>query len=331
MKKNRFYLSERDQGVPEKYIPLTDFLSNPQYALPGYSKEEWAIGYKSLDAMRNKTFSQAKKRFELVSSNNFASFWNGNLDAINEAGINEFTKLPSMRVLGGVMIAFETKSDNPRRKNSRYISFGISKFNYEKYVKKIKDSISEGRVVESVVLRDSHKQRSSDMFNFSLVKIEIDNPSRNTKQIVSIHKTDLYLEFEKWCKIKGKTKKQGIYEALQYLLAQNPIEPKEMEKLISKKNIFGGYEVIIDTKNEEKTTCSVSMPTFLYDTIKAIIRRFNSDPENISKKNLTVSTLVAQALSHYIKYIPLKYVDPIAYKEYIKIKAVEEYNEKMKK
>ena len=328
MKPFDFYLSRNDEYVPDKYIPLSDFFLNPKYALPGYSEEEWVIGFKTLDEMRKKTFSQAKKRFVASGAKSFASFWNGNLDAINDAGINQFTKLSAFRELSGCMIAFEEKIISvTNRRNNRFISFGILIDNYEKYAESLRNAILNGSIPEKVNLYDPHKRRLNDLFAAPTTHFEFDGKDRKSQHKVTVNKIDLYYEFERWCKLKGKTKKQGIYEAIQALLEQNPIGSDDSQNVIAKKNEFGSLECVISSREAGEVTPSIKMPAPVYDCSAAIIRRFNSDPANISKKRLTMSAYVTQALSAFNKRVPLKYADPIAYQEYLAIKQAEEYND----
>lgn len=327
MKPFDFYLSKNDEYVPDKYIPLSDFFLNPKYALPGYSEEEWVMGFKTLNEMRKKTFSQAKKRFVTAGAKSFASFWNGNLDAINDSGINQFAKLSAFRELSSCMIAFEERIISATNKrNNRFISFGISKDNYNKYAESLRIAIMSGSIPEKVKLYDNHKRRLNDLFSAPTTHFEFDGKDRKSQHKVTVNKIDLYYEFERWCKLKGKTKKQGIYEAIQALLDQNPINSDDSQNVLTKRNEFGSLECVISSRESGEVNATVKMPASIYDGATAIIRRFNSDPANISKNRLTMSAYVSQAVAAFNKRVPLKYSDPVAYKEYIAIKESEEYN-----
>lgn len=327
MEKFDFYLSKNDEYVPDNYIPLSDFFMNAKYALPGYSEEEWVIGFKTLDEMRKKTFSQAKKRFVASGAKSFSSFWNGNLDAINESGINQFVKLSAFRELSSCMIAFETKIVSAiNKRNNRYISFGILKQNYDNYSESLRISILEGSIPKKVSLYDPHKRRLNDFFSSPTAQIYFDGKDKKSQHRININKIDLYYQFEQWCKIKGKTKKQGIYEAIQALFEKYPIDLKSTENISSKKNEFGSLECVINSREIGYTTVTVKIPSAIYDNSISIIRRFNSDPSNISQKCLNTSLYVSQAVAAFNKRVPLKYSDPIAYQEYLKIKEADEYN-----
>lgn len=332
MKSFDFYLSKKDEFVPENYISLTELLLNPDYALPGYSKEEWVIGYKALDSMRRKTFTQAKNIMNNLNLKSFSYFWNGNLDAINERGFNEFYKLSSLRDLCSCMIAFEEKIVSQQNKrNNRYISFGISKSNYNKYYDNLKKSIELGTIPKKIRLSDSHKKRSSDLLFAPTISINLSGKNASNENKIVINKIGLYYQFEEWCKLKGKTKKQGIYEAMQCLLNQNPISKEESNNIVEVKNPFSSLEYGVLEKKEGTSRTSIDIDSDVYEKSKGIIRRFNSDPGNISKKKLTFSTYVSQAVAAYNARVPLRYSDPIAYREYQEIKEAERYNESISK
>lgn len=332
MKSFDFYLSKKDEFVPENYISLTDLLLNPDYALPGYSKEEWVIGYKALDSMRRKTFTQAKNIMNNLNLKSFSYFWNGNIDAINEKGMNEFYKLSSFRDLCSCMIAFEEKIVSQQNKrNNRFISFGISKTNYNKYYNNLKEAIEKGAIPKKIRLADSHKRRSSDFGFNPRVTVSFSGENSSIDNKIVIDKIDLYRNFEEWCKLKGKTKKQGIYEAIQCLLKQNPVTQKEEKDIVSVKNPFSSLELGISEKKEGTSHTAIEIDSDVYEKSKGIIRRFNSDTDNISKKKLTFSTYVSQAVAAYNARVPLRYSDPIAYKEYLEIKEAEKYNQSIQK
>lgn len=328
LKKFEFYISRKDEFVPDNYIPLTELLLNPEYALPGYSKEEWVMGYKALDSMRKKTFNQTKRIMDSLGIRSFSYFWNGNLDAINEKGMNEFYKLSSFRDLCSCMIAFEEKIVSQKNeRNNRFISFGISKTNYNKYYNNLKKSIETGTIPKKIRLADSHKRRSSDFSFNPKVTIGFSGENSSIDNKIVIDKIDLYRQFEEWCRLKGKTKKHGIYEAIQCLLSQSPITQDEQKNILSAKNPFSSLELGISEKKEGTSHTAIEIDSDVYEKSKGIIRRFNSDTENISKKKLTFSAYVSQAVAAYNARVPLRYSDPIAYKEYLEIKEAEKYNQ----
>lgn len=330
MKSFDFYLSEKDQGVPDSYISLTDFFMNPEYALPGYSKEEWALGFKTFDEMRKKTFRNAKRLFLKTAANSFASFWNGNIDALNESQINEFSKLSSFRDLCGFMIAFETiKTSVINKRNNRYISFGISKSNYNIYKYTLELSIKRGEVATKFNLSDSHKRRLNDLYMAPKVAIYFDGEKRRDQYSVTVDKIDLYHQFEFWCRTNGKTRKQGIYEAIQVLLKQCPLGPNKGENSNVSVDEISSLTYVINSRETGKQSASINIPASIYDDANKIIRRYNNDPQNVTKDKLNFSMYVAQAVAAFNKRVPLKYSDPIAYQNYLEIKEAEQYNNKI--
>ena len=57
-----------------------------------------------------------------------------------------------------------------------------------------------------------------------------------------------------------------------------------------------------------------------------IVKRFNFDPDNITKPKLNIHNYISQAIVRQNKSISKKYSDPEAYKEYIQLKEIEKYN-----
>lgn len=325
MKRFETYLSEIDV-VPEKYIPITEIFSNPKYKLAGYTDNEWVIGKKTIYELRRKTFYQTRKKFHEIGSKSFALFWNGNIDGINELGLNEFFKLSAFRELSSCMICFEEKIVSQiNKRNNRYVSFGILKSNYEKYSESLRVAYENGDFPKPVNLYDPHKRRLNDLFNSPKVTLKIDGDKRKNQHAISIYKTDLYYRFEKWCKDNGKNKKEGLYAAMQALLKDEPTTKLENPKNTAQQ--FSSLESPISIRETGEVSLCIKIPALVYDTAMAVIRRFNSDPNNISKKKLSTSLYAAQAIADFNQRVPLKYIDPIAYKEYLEIKEIEKYNE----
>lgn len=326
-KRMKIYISKKDEYVPDNYIGIWDIFTDPQYALPGYSAEEWCLGIKTLDEMRVKTFSAVKKRFDISGAYNFASYWNGNLDAINEMGLNQFTKLSCFSDLSKAIICFDKTIENKRTKiKSKYVSFGINKEIYSKYSNSLSEAIKTGEPLQKVSLFDRHKRRLNDLFSCPITSIKYSDPRTGDKRTVSIDKNETFLRFEQWCKIKGKKKKTGFCEAMALIMEQNPVDGLEDIKAFERNKGIDGKEVVLDISYDSKVKIYSLIPEQVSKMMFAIIRRYNSDPENQTKQQLTPSLYIAQAVADFNKRVPLKYSDPIAYKEYIAIKESENYN-----
>ena len=322
MKKFDYYLSKNDENVPENYIPLTKILTDKNYAIKGFDGEKIVLGIKSVDSMRKKMFSETKKIFVAANLKKFSSFWNGNIDAINNSGFNEFYKMSFFRDLSSVIICFEIIKQSVQKRPNRIISFGISKKNYETYVQKLNQAIEINDKSFSFKMNDPYKRKKNDMFSFKDATIQI---GENT---ITLKKNQIYNKFEKWAKLKGKTKQQAIYEAIQLLMEKDPVEKEDLNNIIVPNSNFSSMNNIITVRQEGETSVTVRIPNQLYDTANNVIRRYNSDPSKISKDRLSMSAYVSQAIVEYNKKVPLKYIDPVAYREYMKIKLSEKYNSK---
>lgn len=328
-KRNNTYLSGKDEFVPEKYIPLTEIFSDGSYALPGNDPDRWCLGSVTLDNMRRATFREVKRRYELSGANTFASFWNGNLDAINQMGLNQFSKLSSFKDLAGSIICFDHIVLNSKKTHKiNYVSFGIKKEIYERYYMELKHSISEGRLMKDVNTYDPKKRRLNDTFQTQKTTIRFDSLDPKRPYLVAVAKNELFLRFEKWCNLNRIKKSDAIYEAIKLIMEQNPIEELEpLESFKIKSGITTNQVVFLGEKSQNKKFLS-EIPTNIYNDMCGIIRRFNLDPVNADKKRLSISTYVAQAVLAFNKSVPLKYINPELYDEYKKVKESEKYNEK---
>lgn len=326
-KKLPILLSQSDEFVPETYIPISDIFSYSKYALPGYSESEWCLGKKALKKMREETFKEVKKRFEISGAKSFSKFWNGNLDAINSIGINEFSKLSCFAELCTAMICFEERKKNTTNENKRiFISFGIKRDIYAAYYKSLKNSLKNGSVPDKVNLFDYHKRKNNDVFQEPRGTISITDEN-GSKHSISIPKNEVFYRFERWCMIKRIKKSQAIYNAMNLLMEANPVEGLDGVKAFVRDTGLKSREVVLNIANNTDSKILISIPGEILNDMESIIYRYNSDPENKGKNQLTKSIYAAQAISAYNKRIPLKYSDPIAYKAYIEIKQSEMYNE----
>lgn len=320
------FLSKDDSVVPDNFIGIHSIFSEEKYALPGYSAEEWCLGGKALDEMRVKTYKETKKRFDLSGANSFAAYWNCNLDSINDLGINEFSKLSCFSELCTAMMCFEKTIQNKHNTNKRkYVGFGIRKKIYENYYKSIKESIETGNIPKKVDLFDPKKKRRSELSIVQKTTLYFDSDNPNRKYAIEVGKNELYLMFEQWCKLSGETKKDALYKAMRLLMEQNPIKGLEDSKLFARNIDVEKNEIIVNSKCKQSSV-KVNMSGELYEQILGIIKRYNLDPENASKSKLNISSYATQAFSLFNKKIPLKYSDPVAFKEYLKLKDETEYN-----
>lgn len=330
-KKIPVFLSNKDEYVSDNYIGIYELATNGDYALAGYSKEQWCLGYKAVDELRRKTFIEARKRFELSGASSFNSYWNGNLDAINELGINQFVKLPAFFDLCQAMICFETTIQNKTNSNKRkYVSFGISKDIFKRYSESLRIAFETGSAVQPVSLYDKHKKRFNKLFEMPRTALKFEGQKAGEYRWVEIHKNEIFLMFEQWCRLKKKTKKQALYEAMALIMKTDPANGLDDIKAFTRKIDVNSNEVVLTGEINGCKTIKVELPIEVSNKVDDIVRRYNSDPENSGKPNLTASVYAAQAINSFNNKISLKYSDPVAYKEYLAIKEIENYNKNIK-
>lgn len=329
--KYKLVLSEKDQYVPDNYASITEIFTNPEYALPGYDPETWCLGEKRLKEMRTKTFAAVKKRFDYTQLKKFDSYWNHNLDAINQLGLNEFAKLSCFIELASVMMAFEERIEMSTRKGKRkVISFGIKKDLYKKYSDSLKEAIETGQEPKKVKLYERKKKLLNDIFESSQkTTLCFEAGENGRKRYVEIDKNSIFLAFEQWCKLKGKTKKRGIYDAMLLMMQTNPADGLGDIKAYARTTDIDRQEVIVLDESREDVGKFFKCPLSLSKKMIDIVGRYNSDQDNIVNEKLTERVFIINAISFYIKHLPLKYTDPVAYKEYTSIKEAEKYNQEI--
>ena len=324
MKKQlNIYLSSKDEDVPGDYVGVYEIFSNPEYALPGYSSDEWVLGFKRLDSMRVNTFRNVKKRYLEDKANGFAAYWNSNLDAINAMRLNEFHELSAFSDLSSIMICFETIRENSKAgTKSRWVSFGVRKDQYKKYSDSLRNALNSGEMMKPVKLSD-RKKRKRGTLKFAAFYMDSSKPG--IKRQVLIPKNEVYDRFVQWCGVKGISKRDAFYKAMVVLMDSDPvnIESAQARTCSDLKYFKDHMSVLPDDKTHREYR--FTMRRDVVDYADEIIHRFNNDPENLGRKKLDRNLYVAQAIMSYNKRVPLKYSDPVAYEEYIKMQKEIEY------
>lgn len=330
-KRNPIFLSEKDEYVPDEYIGIYEIFSNPKCALPTHTPEKWCLGKTKLKELRGKTFKSVRSRFLESKASDFSRYWNSNLDAINNLGINEFFKISCFTELAQAMICFKTSIKNKTNGKKRVIiSFGIKKSIYRSYYDSLEKSLETGEIPEKVNLYDRHKRRVVDIDKLPRTMIRFESEVPNQYKWVEIYKNEIFTMFEQWCKLKKKTKKQGLYEAMALLMKSQPIKEMESDLEVYSNQIdIHTTDFVQENSGSGDMLLKATVPKKIVSLSHEIITRYNSDPNNKAKTLLTTDLYVAQAINEFNKNIPLKYSDPIAYEEYLNIKKTQTYNENM--
>lgn len=324
MKKQlNIYLSNKDEEIPSEYVGIYEIFSDPAYTMPGYSPDEWLLGFKRLDSMRVNTFRNVKKRYLEDKANGFAAYWNSNLDAINAMRLNEFHELSAFSDLASIMICFETVRENPKSgAKSKWVSFGVRRDQYEKYSQAVRDALKSGQMLKPIKLSD-RKKRARGTLKFAAFYMDSSKPG--IKRQVLIPKNEVYDRFVQWCGVKGISKRDAFYKAMVSLMDSDPvnIESAQARNCSDLKYFKDHMSVLPDDKTHREYR--FTMRRDIVDYADEIIHRFNNDPENLGRKKLDRNLYVAQAIMSYNKRVPLKYSDPVAYEEYIKMQKEIEY------
>ena len=326
----KMVLSQKDETVPEDYIPLYSLLSESKYALPT-CKDNWCVGEKRLRRMRTDTYKEVKKRYDLCGSKDFARFWNGNLDAINSLGINLFARLGTFQELATAMICFQStevsKYSGDKRK---VISWGIKDSLYRQYYRSHLEAARTGEPPKEVSLYDAKKKRIGNLSRNPEAKISIMDGGK--KRVITLDKNAVYSQFEHWCKLRKLDKRTGLYQAMRLIMEKYP-EPDLGELSAYERKCDLDYcEVVIPkVTTEDRVVVKFKMPRNMHVQMSQIIQRYNLDSENIGKPKMTVEKYMIQATNLLNQKSPLKYSNPSLYKKYQEAKEAEMYNERISK
>lgn len=329
-KKINTALTYKDETVGEGYIGIYELFTDPKYALPQYTADEWVLSEKRLRELRFNTFRNVKKREELSNANSFANFWNRNLEAINSLGLNEFDKLIVFKNLGQIMMAFEKVVDNKHSQGKRrMVSFGIKLETYRKYYQMCLDAKKAGTEMGDVKLIDSKKRSGRDLIVERYMKAMVDGVE------VRVQNNALMQQFEHWRKLKNLTRAKAMLLAVECLMEKYPMAEIKDRKCYQKVTDINNEELIelIVSKEYEndggQVFVSLKIPEKLNKQVREIILRYNNDPDNITKTQLSMQTYIIQSLMLMNSKVPLKYSNYKAYQEYSDIKNIEEYNQKV--
>lgn len=321
-------LTFKDETVDDGFIPIYELFSDSKYALPTIGKDKWCINENKLRRMRLETYREIKKRCELCGATSYAKFWNGNLDSINELGLNKFAYVAGFGELANIMLCFEKKVKNQNNdKYRRLVSWGIRKSTYREYYMSQREALETGNPPKEVRLYEAKKKRAGNVFKQAIRNLEFKEDGK--EYTLHVNENAVYRQFEHWCKIKGIEKKNGIYQAMRLIMEEEPVTSGELKELgaYERKCDLDYSEILIpETTGKKYIEIRCSIPKSVHTKMKEIIKRHNSDIDNIGKPCMTVDKYLTQSVELLNQKAPLKYSNPELYEKYIEAKEAQEYN-----
>ena len=330
VKAYRIDLSLKDEVVPKDYISIYKIFTEEKYALPNCEKGQWCMGEETLRKTRYKIFNEVKERFEFCKAQNFSKFWNGNLDAFNDLGINIFATYPLFSELAGAMICFEKNEKNKTNgKVRKLIGWGIKDSLYREYYKAQLESIETGNPPREVCLYDPKKKRVGNVYKQRQDKIKF--TENGETRLITLDKNAIFCQFEHWCKLKGLKKQEGMYQAMLYIMANYPADNlKELGAYERKCEDLNYTEVLVPERtNEDNIVVMSRLPKREHKLMSNIIHRYNADVENSCKPRLSIDKYIVNAVHQLNLNMPLRYSDPKRYKDWLDAKEAQEYNKKV--
>lgn len=306
-------LSDKDEFVPDTHIGMYQLVTNPK---------DPAIYMAELQCqkMRKETFDAVATLYKKYGSPDFQIFWNYNLEAINELGLNKFTTHTRLLPIVGIMECFEKKMKLKSNGSMRYvISFGVEKKKLSDYLREVKFSKKTGKEVPPPRLELKHPNKSRDLILFgeTILKTEGGN--------LVIDKNAVYNQFSHWCSLNGVTKKTGATMALKFFVENHKIDGLgDVED----------YDILTEldrpvlaakrkTENIDETI-KVRIDGNLLAKAKDIVKKYNRDVANIAKETLTMAGYINNAIHLLNEHMPLKYRDPELYEQKRQLELLEQ-------
>lgn len=300
-------LSEKDEYIPKTHIGMYSIFRNPK-------NENVYMGEDQCQNVRKKTFNSVLAVFKEYNSPDYADLWNYNISAINDCGYNYFITNPKIAPIGDLIECFEeiveTNSGRGKLQGGKvlYVSFGINKELLMQYFKNADEAKKNGTEIKIPKLKPPPpKSREAVLFGKETF-------TRKDGGGVVIERNAIYNRFEHWCKLQGIGQGEGLLMALETLFKCYPVN--ELHEL-AYYNVVTEFDSLVFRPKIEKGTEEVTtnLSKVIYGKTKEIIVRYNLDPDNLPKGNMTLDTYINNALYLLNSKMPMKYQDPDFVKE----------------
>ena len=286
---------------------------------------EWRMRKDMVEKMRRETYSNVLKLYNKYGSKDFDAFYNVHAEEIVALGLNRFVMHDKIAPIAHLIECFQTKWTSPStHKKRRVISFGIRWDILSAYGKAVQEARDNGtKLVLPELPRNGQEPRKS-LAIFGTAAVEIND---GEKHMLKPERTALYNQFVAWCKADGISVPQGLMQAMDLIIKQRPHEEvKEIEHYRIVTEFDKQIMIPTDMPDQEKY---IKVNGELYAKTMDIIRRYNADPRNLVKGNISFSVYCNNALVTQNSKAPLKYRDPEAYEQMMRTKEAEEYNRRV--
>ena len=313
------FLTRADEYIPsDTHIGITELMQCKD--LP-----EWRMRKDMIEKMRKETYSNVLKLYNKYGSRDFDLFFNVHADEICALGLNRFVMHDKIAPIAHLIECFQSKwRSEHTKKIRRAISFAIRLDVLEAYGNAVQESRDNGtKLVLPELPRNGREPRKSFAI-FGSADIEIND---GEKHVLKPERNALYNQFVAWCKAEGVSVPQGLMQAMDLIIQQRPHEEvKEIEHYRIVTEFDKQIMIPTDMPDQEKY---IKVNGELYARTMDIIRRYNADPRNLVKGNISFSVYCNNALVTQNSKAPLKYRDPEAYEQMMRTKEAEEYNRRV--
>lgn len=276
---NRYRL-DTSERVPEDYYGIIDILSSNTIHESMETIQEY----------RKNTFRNIITEMRKENTTDIQSWWYTHINAPNieipygsdKIWFLKNSYLSKIIKLIEIFIDARPSGSGKKRKDMYYISFGVSKENFETYFK------SNGSVVP-VVKRQRRKDVGGHDHKYDHIIVD-GTPSGKQVRVPMVPELQRWKD---WCKLNGYQYGGAVLEAMKAQIESNPVEGlPPIEKYTTKT-----VTLVSNLKPNESKNLLLSLKADQYNDAKNIIEKYNKVNRVSIEKKMSMAEYVNKAVS----------------------------------
>lgn len=307
---HKYLINKRDGDVPYNYYRLYDIFKNDKMEVSEDEFINWKI--KSID--------EVEKLMNNESINDFQFYWNSHCHLF-DSNTNYFARNIKFAPVAHMVEAFENKYNGEKKiyLGKSFISFGIKRSIFNDYA--IKGIIPQKKLKEEQIIIPDNKRYK----NYST---KIDDEKGKLKGEIKIKKNALFFRWKDWCALNNISPNIAVLKAIEKQIDENPTNGlKEIESYYRAKEPYCSIDYSAGEK--EVLLNGLLIESDVYNMIMNYIRLYNDSIDNLSKKNLSLSSVINVALKKLLVELELKFKSPELYTKIKQQKQEEAYFNKI--
>lgn len=306
----KYYPTIKDAGIPYDYYSIYEI----------FKEKEMKVSLDEVLELKKKSIKSVLELMKKESINDFVFYWNSH-SHLFDSDTNCFARNIKFAPIAHMVEAFRYINDDESSKNvgKIFISFGIKRNVFIDYA--LKGIIAKKELKEEQIVTPDNKRYK----NYST---KIEDKDGNKKGDIRIKKNALFFRWKDWCSLNDINPNVAVLKAIEKQIEENPTKGlKEIEEYYTANEPY--YS--IDYTNGKKNIIlnGLSIQSDVYNMIMNYIRLYNDSIDNLSNKNLSLSSVVNLSLKKLLVELELKFKSPELYNKIKQEKQEEEYFNKV--